>query len=683
MSKGSVLDKSIFRQDVSDEIPGISSSRKKSADTVAGLKDIALACVAWLIFQERNKPTTPEELFLYEVRQRLPRQGDELLAALHESLQRPGGDDIALLNLAHHYQLHWLEILTIALTLAVEQDAMVGRALAYVQAPVGASRPTLGLLESALDLLDIDKAEFKNRAVSASLLSGKAMEIGLLQTMNDTAPIPEQALQIPQTIAIALQGSWQAINGASIAGFQDTLFLPESISRQAVRHASALGKAKRRALIIRSTSTQEANTIVKCIANELQLTPLLVKPIANDAEPLGILCVIANLLPVFQLSVQMIGEQSLPELTGYDGPIIAITGPDGVIRSGSYSAMNWVIQVPNRDERFHIWSQYISNQQLAAELAKDHMHSAGRIAELAGMSMREAEIDHRDKQSIDDIHKASWSHCSDELAALADAVKNRIHDDALILTPTTQSDLHMLLQRCRNRETLVENLGVSFSARYQPGVRSLFIGPSGTGKTLAAAWLATKLSMPLYRVDLASVMSKYIGETEKNLAGMLARAERSDVILLFDEADSLFGKRTDIKDANDRYANTQTNYLLQRIENYQGIVLLTSNSRSRFDSAFTRRIDLIIDFPAPGPQERRALWYSHLGSQHELSTAKINQLSATLDICGGHIRNAVLAASVLAQNEQRQINYQDVIQGLKLEYKKLAKKLPVELVKGS
>src|SRR5262249_57421353 len=114
--------------------------------------------------------------------------------------------------------------------------------------------------------------------------------------------------------------------------------------------------------------------------------------------------------------------------------------------------------------------------------------------------------------------------------------------------------------------------------------------------------------VPLYRVDLASVTSKYIGETEKNLAQLLARAEQAEVVLLFDEADSLFGKRTDVNEANDRFANAQTNYLLQRIESFDGITLLTSNSRGRFDTAFSRRLDLVIEFPLPGPEERRALW---------------------------------------------------------------------------
>src|SRR4051794_19206528 len=178
-----------------------------------------------------------------------------------------------------------------------------------------------------------------------------------------------------------------------------------------------------------------------------------------------------------------------------------------------------------------------------------------------------------------------------------------IPDAALVMTPALAAELNALVARCRARDGLADGLGASASTRYHPGVRALFIGPSGTGKTLAAGWLATTLGLPLYRVDLVGVTSKYIGETEKNLAQLLDRAEQAEVVLLFDEADSLFGKRTDVREANDRFANAQTNYLLQRIESFDGIAILTSNSRARFDTAFARRLDLIVDFPLPGPEE--------------------------------------------------------------------------------
>ena len=173
--------------------------------------------------------------------------------------------------------------------------------------------------------------------------------------------------------------------------------------------------------------------------------------------------------------------------------------------------------------------------------------------------------------------------------------------------------------------------------------------------------------------------SKYIGETEKNLSQLLARAEQAEVILLFDEADSLFGKRTDINDANDRFANAQTNYLLQRIENYDGVVVLTSNSQARFDAAFARRLDFIIDFPAPGPDERRALWQSHLGTRTKLTASELNQLAVLVDLNGGQTRNVVLAAAVHARRARREIEFADLLAGIGAEMRKLGRQLPIEL----
>src|SRR6185369_3777185 len=160
---------------------------------------------------------------------------------------------------------------------------------------------------------------------------------------------------------------------------------------------------------------------------------------------------------------------------------------------------------------------------------------------------------------------------------------------------------------------------------------------------------------------------------------LLARAEQAEIALLFDEADSLFGKRTDIKDSNDRFANAQTNYLLQRIESFDGIALLTSNSRARFDSAFSRRLDAIIEFPLPGPEDRRSLWLAHLGGAHGLSAGELNQLAAGADLAGGHIRNAVLAAAASARSAERAIGYLDLVRAVAGEYRKLGRQMPAGL----
>jgi SpoVK/Ycf46/Vps4 family AAA+-type ATPase len=267
------------------------------------------------------------------------------------------------------------------------------------------------------------------------------------------------------------------------------------------------------------------------------------------------------------------------------------------------------------------------------------------------------------------------------LGALAQPMNDAVDDDALVVPGTLREELAGLAARCRARETLTEALGPAARAPNHPGVRALFFGPSGTGKTLAASWLATLLGIPLYRVDLAAVTSKYIGETEKNLAQLIARAEHAEVALLFDEADSLFGKRTDVKDSNDRFANAQTNYLLQRIETFDGIAILTSNSRARFDSAFSRRLDAIVEFPLPGPEERRALWIAHLGAAHGLSTPELNELAATADLAGGHIRNAVLAAAASTHADGRAMAYGDIVRGLAAEYRKLGRQMPSGLAR--
>ena len=265
-------------------------------------------------------------------------------------------------------------------------------------------------------------------------------------------------------------------------------------------------------------------------------------------------------------------------------------------------------------------------------------------------------------------------------AATLDSLARRgvaeVNDDALVLPPGLRDSLNRLLRRARVRERLAQGLGPAVVARYRPGLRALLVGESGTGKTLAAHWLATRLGLPLYRIDLAALTSKWIGETEKNLSAILAAAEHADVLLFFDEADALFAARTDVGDANDRFANAQTNYLLQRIEEFDGIALLASNSRDRFDPAFVRRLDAILEFPMPEAPARRALWCAHLGDAHALDDTALDRLAISVDLAGGHIRNVVLAAAARAVAETRRIGWEDIAQAARDEYAKLGRPMP-------
>jgi SpoVK/Ycf46/Vps4 family AAA+-type ATPase len=360
---------------------------------------------------------------------------------------------------------------------------------------------------------------------------------------------------------------------------------------------------------------------------------------------------------------------------------MVVCGPDGSIEAPHDAAASWNLPVPCASARCALWASALGGRApggLADQLSTDHRHGTGRIAHLGRLARHHAAMAGRAAPNRQDVVAAALIDESSGLDALAQPLRVSVPDDALVAEAALRDDLEALMQRCRLRDDLTEKLGASSRTRYRPGVRALFIGPSGTGKTLAAGWMATRLGLPLYRVDLASITSKYIGETEKNLSQLLARAEQAEIILLFDEADSLFGKRTEVSDANDRFANAQTNYLLQRIETYDGIVLLTSNSQARFDEAFARRLDFVIEFPAPGPAERRALWESHLGP-HTLTSSELNRLAVLVDLSGGHTRNAVLAAAVRARHARREIEFADVLSGIEAEFRKLGRQVPVEL----
>src|SRR5262249_46275817 len=250
----------------------------------------------------------------------------------------------------------------------------------------------------------------------------------------------------------------------------------------------------------------------------------------------------------------------IPLLPLYKGPALAICGPEGTIEAHGESPRSWSIPVPPVAERKLLWQNALGSETLAADIARHHRHGCARISHLARLAPRNAPLrgDQGGEPSSGDLAEAAWTGEGSGLDPLAQPLRDRIPDDALVIPPGLRQELDRLYLRCRSRDGLVEGLGVSAVTRYRPGVRALFVGASGTGKTLAAGWLATRLGLPLFRVDLASVTSKYIGETEKNLASLLARAEHAEVVLLFDEADSLFAKRTDVKEANDRFANAQT-----------------------------------------------------------------------------------------------------------------------------
>jgi len=206
------------------------------------------------------------------------------------------------------------------------------------------------------------------------------------------------------------------------------------------------------------------------------------------------------------------------------------------------------------------------------------------------------------------------------------------------------------------------------------GLNALFAGPSGTGKTMAAGIIARELKLDLYKIDLSAVVSKYIGETEKNLSKIFAEAETSNAILFFDEADALFGKRSEVRDSHDRYANIEIAYLLQKMEEYEGITILATNLRKNLDDAFVRRIKFIIEFPVPDESHRFLIWNRHLPDQAPLGDdLEVEFLARQFKLTGGNIKNAVLHAAFLSASEKCVITMKHMIRGIQREYQKAGK----------
>jgi hypothetical protein len=246
--------------------------------------------------------------------------------------------------------------------------------------------------------------------------------------------------------------------------------------------------------------------------------------------------------------------------------------------------------------------------------------------------------------------------------------------DDLVLPDAEKSLLHEIAAHVAHRATVYETWGFAALSSRGLGISALFAGASGTGKTMAAEVLANALRLDLYRIDLSSVVSKYIGETEKNLRRVFDAAEDGGAILFFDEADALFGKRSEVKDSHDRYANIEINYLLQRMEQYRGLAVLATNMKGALDAAFLRRIRFVINFPFPDAAQRTAIWQRIFPARTPTEGLDLQKL-ARLNIAGGNIRNIALNAAFLAAEADDPVGMMHILRAARSEYAKLEKPL--------
>jgi len=276
-----------------------------------------------------------------------------------------------------------------------------------------------------------------------------------------------------------------------------------------------------------------------------------------------------------------------------------------------------------------------------------------------------------------DLAATVWDLCRRRLRSALDGLAHRIeseqHWDDLVLPAAQQETLHAIAAQLRQRTTVHERWGFALKSRRGLGISALFHGPSGTGKTMAAEVLANELRLDLYHIDLSRVISMYIGKTEDNLRRVFDAAEENGAILLFDEADSLFGSRSEVKDSHDRYANIEVSYLLQRMEAYRGLAILTTNMRSALDSAFLRRIRFAVEFPFPDAPQRAAIWQRVFPPDAPTLDLDATRL-ARLRLAGGNIRNIALNAAFLAADAGQAVQMRHVRVAARAEYAKLERR---------
>jgi len=581
------------------------------------------------------------------------------LAARAPTLQGPLGQVLRDFRL----QLHEWFILAVAGE--VEAHPELALAVAELQAPERQPRPSLHLLTALVSEL------FGAGLSPLALPSHPLLRAGILN-LEGEGPLPLRRLGVPAALWAVLAGDRTPWSGCRLLESGQTALLPVALQDQLPQLAALLRQGRAQVVVFRGT-LRSGRVAAAALARLLGLWSVEVAPELWTAA-LATACRYAGWLPV-QAPRLGPGEQYSPPTAALPLPIVLLLGREGAVEGSGVVELD--IPPLTLAERRQVWQQALGERSPpdGAEAALLDGPAIQTLAERAQLDARRL----NEPLDIRHLARARTYLGAERLRLLAQPVAGRVAAEALVLPPALQAQFDDLVVRCLHREQLWEGLGVTLAATANTGVRALFVGDSGTGKTLAAAHLATCLNAPLYRVDLAAVMNKYVGESEKNLGLVLDEAAASDVILLLDEADALFGRRSDGGEAGERYANMLTNFLLTRIEGHPGIVILTSNSRSRIDPAFIRRLDAILEFPLPGGEERLRIWQSHLG-RHSPGEEVCRMLAAYCDLAGGHIRNAVLnaaARSARAAGEPMAAGL--LVAALIDEYRKLGREVPPQL----
>jgi len=562
----------------------------------------------------------------------------------------------------------------------IEDDIRFGALFAALQAPLTSRRPCVGLLNWLL----AGSADDHELAWRCQRLARR----GILEVSNTADPRAEWVVKLPVAVGELVQTGTVSPDSlpADLVLHHSTDFPPldqiwvsPELSDQVQALPGVVLAGEVSAVVVRGLPRSGRRTLLGAIARELGWDVVCCEAatVSDEARlTLAALAALGPVLPVIRCLPAYDETLVIPQFPGVDRAIGVTAATAGGL-TGEPLVRPLTLTLPHcpAPARRELWvrSGLDPVRDDLPTSADSFLITPGNVVAAAEVAVTGAAAIGRAAVRADDVRIAVGQLHRQQLEPLATRLESHTSPRP-VLDPTADEELANLLLRCRYRERLALE-GVAADR----GVRALFSGPSGTGKTLAARYLAGCLSLDIYRVNLATVVNKYIGVTERNLDKVLTAAEELGVLLLLDEGDSLMAKRTEVNDANDRYANLETNFLLQRLEGFRGIVLITSNAAARIDQAFLRRIDITVNFLLPSPEQRWQILAAHLPARHAVSETTMTEIARRCSLTGGVIRNAVLHASLLAMDQGVPLTDGHLLDAVRREYLRTGGSCPLHV----
>jgi hypothetical protein len=580
------------------------------------------------------------------------------------------------------YGLTSLERDVVLLALAPELDDRYGAVLAAMQGDPQRRRPTVGL---AIRLFEHRIAGARLQALAALGPEARMCRLGLLDVVGD-GPHAGRELRLrpefwPRLVGQAAAGELAARRLP--ADHLDALILaPADRDLAAAAVAWARARPLGDALIAISGPDGSGRTeLAAAILAGLGLgviaadgamldTPDAVRALTRDAvwHGAGVVVIGATAVALSRLA------RDLP------APIVAVVDPASaraLADAGARPVLAISLTAPDAERRAALWRAALAADAggediSAAELAHRYRFGPQRIAATVALARATAAA-RGDRLATADLRTAASAGAGPDAGSLAHRVEVDRAAADLVVPASTRAELDVVALWARHGGSAFGPGAPGYRIGAVHGLIALFAGAPGTGKTLAARILARDLGLELWRIDLSQVVNKYLGETEKNLDRVLAAADAEGAIVFFDEADALFGKRTEVRDAHDRYANVETAFLLQRLEAHHGVVILATNLEANLDPAFIRRIQVIARFPLPGAAERLEIWRRHLDPAHLDQDVELGPLATRFAIAGGDIRNAAVTAVLLAADERTRIAMRHLVRAVWRELRKVGR----------